>query len=128
MSFRLLLIQFYFKYNFSILTRKYSSFLSIKTVDLQNRNSRLSSMKIFKIIFFKKTLQSEFWEKFCYWIQWNCLKLFNLKRISDFEMRSTMRPNLFLILKIILLRSVFALKFSVFCVIKLTILDRFWMN
>ena len=32
-SFRLLLIQSYFKYNFSILTKKYSLFLSVKTVD-----------------------------------------------------------------------------------------------
>ena len=40
-----LLIQFHLKYDSSILIKKYSLFLSIKTVDLQNMNSRLSSIK-----------------------------------------------------------------------------------
>ena len=47
MSFRLLLIQSHFKYDSSILTKKYSLFLSIKTFDLQNINLRLSSIKTF---------------------------------------------------------------------------------
>ena len=89
-SSRLLLIQFYFKYDFLILIKKYLLLLSIKTVDLQNMNFRLSSMKMFYTKCFKKTLQNEFLKEFYYRIQWDYLKLFDLKLISDFWMRLTM--------------------------------------
>ena len=63
--------------------------------------------------FFKKILQNKFWKKSCCRVQWNCLKLFDLKRINDSWMCLTIRPRSFSILMIILFQFMFTLKFSI---------------